>query len=436
VIQAVVSRLHCQRAAALASIFVLFAPGFRLVADVNVVAAERVAPALPKIPKRTFLLTDFGAVPDGRALNTDAFRRAVAAVARAGGGQLVVPTGVYRTRPFELCSNLELALESGAVIMAPGSFQEYGLPDPSTVRSQAELDAAVGSPSPLISGRHLHDVAITGEGAIDGEGALWWAWSERAARARPGRLVIRRPNLVVIEDCARLLVTGITLRNSPKFHLVPRSITDLTIDGVIVRAPADAPNTDGIDPGPVTNAVVRRCDVDTGDDDIVIKSGGTNILIEDCRVKHGHGISIGSGTSAGVNGMLVRRCTFEGTDNGIRIKSMRGAGGLVENVRYTDIRMRDVGDAIVLDLTYVDNNRPNFRGGAEMIPAIRGVLIDHVTIDYAKRAGRIIGLPESRITGVTLRDATIAAGEDFVIKDAEPPVFERVAKTIGGAGMN
>ena len=435
-IQAVVSRLHCQRAAALASIFVLFAPGFRLVADVNVVAAERVAPALPKIPKRTFLLTDFGAVPDGRALNTDAFRRAVAAVARAGGGQLVVPTGVYRTRPFELCSNLELALESGAVIMAPGSFQEYGLPDPSTVRSQAELDAAVGSPSPLISGRHLHDVAITGEGAIDGEGALWWAWSERAARGRPGRLVIRRPNLVVIEDCARLLVTRITLRNSPKFHLVPRSITDLTIDGVIVRAPADAPNTDGIDPGPVTNAVVRRCDVDTGDDDIVIKSGGTNILIEDCRVKHGHGISIGSGTSAGVNGMLVRRCTFEGTDNGIRIKSMRGAGGLVENVRYTDIRMRDVGDAIVLDLTYVDNNRPNFRGGAEMIPAIRGVLIDHVTIDYAKRAGRIIGLPESRITGVTLRDATIAAGEDFVIKDAEPPVFERVAKTIGGAGMN
>ena len=413
---------------------VLFAPGFRLVADVNVAAAEPVAPALPKIPNRTFLLTDFGALPDGRTLNTDAFRRAVAAVARAGGGRLVVPTGVYRTRPFELCSSLELALESGAVVMAPGSFQECGLPDPSTVGSQADLDAAVGSPSPLVSGRHLHDVAITGEGAIDGEGALWWAWSERAARAQPGRLVIQRPNLVVIEDCARLLVTGITLRNSPKFHLVPRRITDLTIDGVIIRAPADAPNTDGIDPGPVTNAVVRRCDIDTGDDDIVIKSGGTNILIEDCKVKHGHGISIGSGTSAGINRMLVRRCSFEGTDNGIRIKSMRGAGGLVENVRYTEILMRDVGDAIVLDLTYTDNNRPNFRGNAGLIPAIHGVLIDHVAIEGAKRAGRIIGLPESRITGVTLRDATIAAREDFVITDAEPPVFERVTKTIGGAG--
>ncbi len=411
------------------TVLALLAPIPLPAADVDVTAAERVAPALPEIPARSFLLTDFGAVPDGRTLNTSAFRAAIAAVAKAGGGRLVVPTGVFRTQPFELCSNLELSLDPGAVIQAPDSFQAYGVPDPSTARSQAELDAAA-PPAPLISGRHLHDVAITGAGAIDGEGALWWAWSERAARAQPGRRVIRRPNLVVIEGCARLRVTGITLRNSPKFHLVPRRITDLTIDGVVVRAPADAPNTDAIDPGPVTNAVVRHCDLDTGDDDIVIKSGGTNILIEDCTIRHGHGISIGSETTVGIHTMLVRRCTFEGTDNGIRIKSMRGAGGLVENVRYTDIQMKNVGDAIVLDLTYVDNNRPNFRGEAGRIPVIRDILIDHVSIVGAKRAGRIIGLPESRITGVTLRDVTVAAAKDFVLQDTDPPVLERVTTVI------
>ena len=128
--------------------------------------------------------------------------------------------------------------------------------------------------------------------------------------------------------------------------------------------------------------------------------------------------------------MLVRHCTFEGTDNGIRIKSMRGAGGPVENVRYTDIRMRNVTNAIVLDLTYVDNNRPDFKGDPGKIPSIRNVLIDHVGIVNSKNAGRIIGLPESRITGVTLRDVEIVAEKDLVIKDADQPVLENVTRSI------
>jgi polygalacturonase len=214
------------------------------------------------------------------------------------------------------------------------------------------------------------------------------------------------------------------------FHLVPRGITDLTIENVKVRAPFDAPNTDAIDPGPGTNFLIRGCDIDTGDDDIVIKRGATNVLIENCTIKHGHGISIGSGTDLGVHAMLVRHCTFEGTDNGIRIKSMRGAGGPVENVRYTDIRMRNVTNAIVLDLTYVDNNRPDFKGDPGKIPSIRNVLIDHVGIVNSKNAGRIIGLPESRITGVTLRDVEIVAEKDLVIKDADQPVLENVTRSI------
>ncbi len=290
-------------------------------------------------------------------------------------------------------------------------------------------------PPALIHGEGLHDVAITGTGTINGMGKHWWEWSERASRAQPGRLVIPRPHLVVINHCERLHVADITLTNSSKFHLVPSNINDLTIERVKVRAPFNAPNTDAIDPGPGRNFLIRDCDIDTGDDDIVIKSGGTNILIENCTIKHGHGISIGSGTTAGIHNMLVRHCTLNGADNGIRIKSMRGAGGPVENIRYTDIHMKNVRDAIVLDHNYVDNNRPDFRGDPTKIPSIKNILIDHVTVEGAINAGKIVGLPESPIANITLADVQITAEKDFVVKDATAPKFINVTKTIKpGAG--
>jgi len=396
---------------------------------VDVARIENLRPALPRIPNRVFSLADYGAVGDGHTLNTEAFKQAIKAIEAAGGGRLVVPKGIFRTAPFVLCSNLDLHLDEGAMIQAPDTFADLGLPDPDALHSQAEA-SAVKTPDPLISGKNLHDVAITGNGAIDGSGAHWWAWSERAARAAPGRLVYRRPHLVVINGCERLLVADITLSNSSMFHLVPRDIRELTIERVKVRAPFNAPNTDAIDPGPVTNAWIHHCDIDTGDDDIVIKSGGHNVLIEDCTIAHGHGISIGSETSAGVSRMLVRRCNFTGSDNGIRIKSMRGAGGLVEQIRYTEITMKDVANPITLQLNYVDNNRPNFKGDPAKIPEIRDILIDHVTATGARNAGKIIGLPDRPIRGVTLEDVTIVAETDLVVEDAEPPVFTRVTRTI------
>lgn len=402
-------------------------------AAVDVSALETLRPALPVIPTRTFKLTDFGAIGNGQTLNTAAFKKAIAAVEKAGGGRLIVPKGVFRTAPFALCSNLNLHLEAGAVIQAPDTFEALGLPNPASFKTQDEANAAYQVPDPLITGKNLHDVALTGPGTIDGSGAHWWAWSERAMRnaaaaGRPGRVVFRRPHLVTFNDVQRLLVAEVTLINSPMFHLVPRAVTDLTIERVKVRAPHDnsAPNTDAIDPGPVTRAWIHHCEIDTGDDNIVIKSGGTDILIEDCTIKHGHGISIGSETTAGVHGMLVRRCTFDGTDNGIRIKSMRGAGGLVEKVRYTELTMKNVPNPIVLQLDYVDNNRPDFKGDPTKIPAIRHILIDRVTIAGARHAGLIHGIPESPITNITLRDVTLEAEIDFDVRDAEDPVFERV----------
>ena len=128
--------------------------------------------------------------------------------------------------------------------------------------------------------------------------------------------------------------------------------------------------------------------------------------------------------------MLVRRCTLEDTDNGIRIKSMRGAGGLVENVRYTDITMKHVASAIILQLDYVDNNRPDFKGDPAKVPAIRNILLDHLTIEGSRNAGLIHGLPDSPITNITLRDITLTAEKDFDIRHAAHPVFERVTRTI------
>jgi len=404
--------------------------------NIDVSTAEHLKPSLPVIPDRALNLADFGAVGDGQTMNTDAFKNAIAAIDKAGGGKLVVPKGVFYTAPFTLCSKLELHLDAGAVIKAPETFAALGLPDPSTFKTQGEANSVFHVPNPLISGKKLHDVALTGSGTIDGSGQHWWDWSERAARnaakTQPGRIIYLRPNLVVIDGCDRLLVADLTLRNSSMFHLVPKHINDLTIERVKIRAPWDgsAPNTDAIDPGPGTNFWIHDCDIDTGDDDIVIKSGGSNILIENNTIQHGHGISIGSETSAGVHNMLVRHCTIDGADNGIRIKSMRGAGGLVENVRYTDITMKNVANAIILQLDYVDNNRPDFKGDSRKIPVIRNILFDHLTITDARNAGMIHGLPDSQIRKIIFRDITLTAGKYFDIRNAEPPVCERMTRTI------
>jgi polygalacturonase len=390
-----------------------------------------VQPALPDIPNHIFNLKDFGGVGDCKTWNTEPFRKAITAIDKQGGGRLVVPEGVYLTGQIELCSRLDLHLDAGAVIQAPRTFAEAGLPEPESFHNEADVRRDA-KPVTLIEGKDLHDVAITGQGIIDGAGAHFWAWSERVARAHPGRISYPRPKLVVIRNCKRFHVDGITLRNSPQFHLVPYDTTDLVIEHVKISAPFDAPNTDAIDPSACVNVLIRDCDLDVGDDDVAIKGAGRveHVLIEDCRIMHGHGISIGSETNGGVRDMLVRRCTFDHTENGIRIKSMRGAGGVVENIRYTDIQMKNVEWAIVMDLLYTDSNRPNFRGDPSMIPSIRDIRIDHVRIESAKTAGKIVGLPDSPISDVTLSDVQITADSDLLFQNTKQIFLNQVTVAI------
>jgi polygalacturonase len=389
-------------------------------------------PALPNIPDRTFDFKILGGIGDGQTLNTKAFKNAIATIAKQGGGHLVIPTGVYKTTPFSLCSNLDLHLEQGAVIQAPQTFAEYGLPDPQTLKNNDEVKKRVIRPSALINGLNLHDIAITGTGAIDGSGAIWWAWSERAGRQLhdPHRIFYPRPLLFSIDGCQRLHIDGVTFQNSPNCHVMLHRINDLLVEHMKVRAPMMSPNTDGIDPWQSNNVIIRDCDIDTGDDNICVKRSIVNCLIENCRIGHGHGISIGSQTYDGVHDMLVRHCTFDGTDNGIRIKSMIGRGGLTSHIRFTDLQMNDVENVIDFDSHYVDNNHPDFSGDAKLVPKVDGILIDHLTADNCLRFGRMTGLPDAPMSNIFLRDVKIDADADLVLKDVRNIHFYNVSVTL------
>jgi len=381
-----------------------------------------VNPKLPVIPSRRFVITDYGAVGDGRQSNTEAFRKAIVAVKAAGGGELVIPSGTFVTGPLELTSKMALVLAKGATIRGSENFVDYRTAD--------------GKVVPLIAGKKLSDVAIKGEGTIDGAGAPWWKQfrAERAAgvpqqgqpRVAGQPQETPRPKLVLLTDCANVLIQGVTLKDAPQFHLVPQRCHDVTIENVTVTAPADSPNTDGIDPSSSREILIRHCTIDVGDDDVAFKSnpgdGPTeNVLVTDCVFKHGHGASVGSNIGGGIRNILVQNCSFDGADNGIRIKSARDRGGLVENVEYRHITMKNVGVAITLNLFYFDKEAQKERKASAVTattPIIRGVRITDVTVMGAKTAGDIIGLPEMPIDNVTLENVRVDATTGMTVQDA------------------
>jgi len=389
-----------------------------------------VTPRLPVIPARKFVITDFGGIGDGKQSNTEAFRKAIAACAAGGGGQVVVPAGTFLTGPFELTSKLALVLEKGAVIRASENFGDYETADRKIV--------------PLIGGKKLTDIAIRGEGVIDGAGAPWWKRfrAERAAgvpqqgqpRAAGQPQESPRPKLILLTDCANILIQGVTLRDAPQFHLVPQRCHDVTIENVTIIAPADSPNTDAIDPTSSREVLIRECVIDVGDDHVSLKSnpndGPTeNVLVTDCVFKHGHGASIGSNIGGGVRNIVIQNCSFEVSDNGIRIKSARDRGGMVENVVYRNITMRNVAVAITLNLFYFDKTGQSERKPRPITsttPIIRGVRIIDVQVDGAKTAGEIIGLPELPIDNVVLENVRVNANTGMTVQDAKQVSLHKV----------
>jgi polygalacturonase len=342
-------------------------------------------------------------VGDGRTKDTEAIQGAIDTCAAAGGGIVRLSPGTYLTAPISLRSHITFEIMADATLLGSTDFCDY-LPTPCV---------DTGRRLALVSTVDATDVAIVGDGTIDGQGQPWWEH-----RNDP------RPRLVTFDRCQRIRVEGITLTNSPSFHLVPNDSQDVLIQDLTIQAPPNSPNTDGIDPSACRGVVIRRCLIDVGDDNIAIKSGHANpqdpdaaaadITIEDCTFLHGHGMSIGSETNGGVRNVTVRRCTFDGTTNGIRIKSARGKGGEVSCVTYHDLTMHNVDWPIVFTGYYPRIPPPGQDLGEEVTdrtPRYHDISVYDLTAtdDRAgqRNAGQLIGLPESPLSNIWLANVSI-----------------------------
>lgn len=370
---------------------------------------------------RTFDVREFGAKGDGKTLDTLALQQALDAAGKAGGGIVQLKPGTYLSQPIYLRDKTTLHLDAGAKLLATDEPSHFD--DPRKPQSRVAF----------VNGKDLSQVAITGSGIIDGAGERWWkpvVEGKRLARAKGETFTetVRRPRLIIFSGCREVRIEGVTIQNSPTFHLVPQECENVLITNVTFRAPDEAPNTDAIDPSACKDVRIIGCTIGVGDNNIAIKSGRKvagrefaveNIWVERCTFLHGHGMSIGSETAGGVKNLVVTNCTFNGTTSGIRIKSARGRGGLVENLVYTDITMTNVDYPIYLTSYYPkvpteDAAQPL----ATNSPVYRNIVIRNVTAHSAKTAGMIVGLPEAPIEKVTLENVRVTAPTGLMFRNA------------------
>ncbi|MER2493450.1 glycoside hydrolase family 28 protein [Catenovulum sediminis] len=394
---------------------------------------------LPKIPNRDFVLTDYTGQGDGQFDNTQAFKDAIAAAHKEGGGRIVVPQGEYLTGPIHLESNIELHISEGATVAfipEPERYKPY-------VFTRWEGTELIGY-SPLIYAFKKNNIAITGKGTLEGGGSNdhWWPWKGKWKKAdwtisevenqKHTRDVLRqmaedqvpveqrvfeqnylRPPFIQPYLCTNVLIEGVTVKNSPFWLLNPVLCTSVTIRDV--HCDSYGPNSDGCDPEACKDVLIENCVFDTGDDCIAIKSGRNadgrrvavpcqNIVIDKCQMKAGHGgVVIGSEISGGVRNLYAQNCEMSSPDlaRGIRIKTNSIRGGLLENLNYRDIHIGKVKDAIVVNFYYEEGDVGQFK------PELKNINIQNLVVEEAQRAFVIRGYPHTPISGITLTDVEI-----------------------------
>ena len=366
-------------------------------------------------------------------MNTDAITKAIAACSAAGGGTVLVPAGNFLTGPFSLVSSMDLKIDQGATLIFSNDPTIYPVSEDSSHESSEGNGKRYQN---FIEGDNLHDIAITGAGTIDGQGVKWWlAFLPFKKKMHDPAAPPHRPLLISLKNCQRVDVEGVTLHNSPMFHLVPQACQDVLISGLTITASPTSPNTDGIDPSG-SNYLIKDCTIDTGDDNIALKPvhgaieghpACENFYITDIHCKSGHGISIGGQTNGSLKGLIVRNCTFEGTDNGIRMKAPRGQGGTVEDVTYDNITMEDVKHAISISSFYPlpksDDVFDEIKPIDAKTPIWKDITINNVTATDCGAAGEIFGTGESHITNLTLNNVKIAARSALRIANADGVKF-------------
>ena len=397
------------------------------------------APSAGAAPEaEIFNVRTFGATGDGRTLDTAAIQKALDACKKSGG-TVLFPPGTYLSQPLVIRSQTTLKLEQGATLLATTNQSDF-MKEPGDWLAAKSGSAFV----PFIRGKDLADVTITGGGVIDGNGAVWWGEAEKA-RQRVSGYTLPRPNLIVIERSQNVRLENITLQNSPKFHFVPTECEGVVVSNVTILAPERAANTDAIDPSACKNVLITHCTIDVGDDNVAIKAGkkvagrdfaSEDIIVTDCTFLHGHGMSIGSETAGGVRNVTVTRCTFANTENGIRIKSDVKRGGIVENIRYSDITMSNVMPALTFTCYYMNNSAGDAGqpGAAAVvggkIPVYRNISIRNLTATCPKSAGVILGLPDTCISNVVFENVTISARTGLTIRNAKDIQFTNSSVTV------
>ena len=445
----------------------------------------------PVIPDRQVLLSSYGGDSTGQKLSTQAFANAMADLSAQGGGRLVVPRGVWLTGPVVLLSNTELHLEHGAIIQFAADEELYPLVQTSfegldTRRCQSPI-SAVGQ----------HDIAITGYGAIDGGGEYWRPLKKgkvsdgqwKSMTSRPGGVLKRadywvpnagydkgeqlssmnvpdkelseeqwmeikrflRPVMVSLVGCKNVLLKDVIFQNSPAWNLHPLMCENIIIDHVLARNPFFAQNGDALDLESCRNALIVNSKFDAGDDGICIKSGKDadgrrrgkpceNVVVDGCTVFAGHGgFVVGSEMSGGVRNIAVRNCQFLGTDVGLRFKSTRGRGGIVENIFIDGISMTDIktyaltfnmyyGGKSVAEVLADGSQQPTVQAMpvTEETPVFRNIDIKNVTCSNAGYAMEFNGLPEMPIDGIHLKNIVIKAKQDAVYQYSKNVTKENV----------
>lgn len=445
---------------------------------------------VPTFPDSKVNLLDFGGNPDGITLNTEAFEKAMAALSEKGGGTLIVPKGVWFTGPIVFRSNINLQLEKSALILFSPDFDLYPL-----VETSFEGLETKRCQSP-ISGKGLENIAITGEGSINGSGEAWrplkkgkvnenhWKkvvasggvvkdniWYPSAGSLKGQELSsmntpdsdmadeqwqevkdFLRPVMVSFVECKNIFLNGVLFENSPAWNIHPLMCENVILDGVFIRNPGYSQNGDGIDLESCLNSIIVNSLFDVGDDGICIKSGKDedgrkrgipteNVIVDNCKVFQGHGgFVVGSEMSGGVKNVSVKNCQFLGTDVGLRFKSNRDRGGVVENIYISDIYMFNIAtESFLFDLYYGGKSASeSLEDGDitpvdeimfpvnEKTPSFKNIYVKNIVSRNARRAMYFNGLPEMNIENINVENAFITAEYGAELSESTDIDFKNV----------
>lgn len=445
----------------------------------------------PVFKKDTISIKKYGAVADGNTLNTKSINTAIDALSKKGGGIVLVPSGLWLTGPIILQNNINLHLAAGATLLFTPDKSEYPL-----IEANWEGLPQMRNQSP-ISATNASNIAITGKGIIDGNGDVWRAvkndkltesqWKKKVASGgvlsedkktwypseefmkgskmqNPGMISSEkdaafyqgvkdflRPNLVLLTSCKYILLEGVTFQNSPAWCLHPLMCENLTVKNVFVKNPWYAQNGDGIDAESCKNVLIENSVFDVGDDALCMKSGRDadgrkrgmpieNVIIRGCTVYAAHGgFVIGSEMSGGARNIYVSNCTFIGTDIGLRFKTTRGRGGIVENIFIKDIYMKDIpAEAILFDMYYMAKDPVALAGEKRELPKVEFKTVDETTPQFqnfhisnvycngAEKGIFVRGLPEMHVKDIVLENMVLQANKGIDVQEASGISFKNI----------